>query len=492
MRRREVLVAIDQGSGSSRVVAFDRAGRILASSRRSLASRTPHPGWVEHDPLALWRGVKAALTEVLSALGRNPVAVGLATQRSTVLIWERATGRPLSPAISWQDRRAADLCAAWSARAEDIRQATGLMLSPSYAAPKLRWLLDHLPGSTRRAEQGELLCGTINTFLIWHLSGGLRHVTDHTQAARMLLMNLATLDWDRRLCEEFGIPLAMLPTILPTVADYGTISLGSRTAPLLASIGDQQAAAIGQERSHPGDMCLHYGTGAFALLHTGPRIVRSPGLLTSLGWSTAVARSYLLEGGVNAVGSGLAWIQRHWRVPRDLAVLDQLAQTSTAPVTFLPALAGLAAPDWDPMAGGIVGGLTLATDPRDIVRGFLEGTAYLVARIVETMPKADGVLRASGGLASLDVLMQSQADLLGRPIYRTKERETSAWGAALLAGVGAGLWPTPGDVNRRNAYDRRFLPQGNASHWTRKRWEWDSLIQAARGLGSYTGVNHSS
>lgn len=492
MRRREVLVAIDQGSGSSRVVAFDRAGRILASSRRSLASRTPQPGWVEHDPLALWRGVKSALTDVLSTLERDPVAVGLAAQRSTVLIWERATGRPLCPAVSWQDRRAADLCTTWSARAEQIRQTTGLMLSPYYAAPKLRWLLDRIPGSTRRAEQGELLCGTINTFLIWHLSGGLRHVTDHTHAARTLLMNLDTLDWDRRLCDAFGVPLAMLPAILPTVADYGMIGLGSRTAPLLASIGDQQAAAIGQVGMSRGDVCLHYGTGVFALLHTGPRIVRTSGLLTSLGWSTAAARSYLLEGGVNAVGSGLAWIQRHWRVPRDLAALDQFAQASTAPALFLPALAGLAAPDWDPMAGGMVAELTLATHPRDIVRGFLEGTAYLVARIVEAMPKEDGVLRASGGLASLDVLMQSQADLLGRPISRTRERETSAWGAALLAGVGAGLWPTPGDANRPNAYDRRFLPQGNASRWTRKRREWEALIQAARVLGGYTGVNHSS
>ena len=491
--RAPILMAIDQGSGSSRVLAFDRHGRVLARVTRPLATRTPRPGWVEHSPDDLLRGVKAALAAAVSDLGRDPVGIGLTTQRSTVILWDRRTGRPLSPALSWQDRRAAEICADLSASAARIHRTTGLVLSPYYAAPKLRWLLDRIPGAQRRAERGEVLCGTVNTFLLWHLSDRRLHVTDHTHAARTLLMNLSTLEWDPWLCDRFGIPPVMLPTIAPTISAFGDIRAGARRVPVFASIGDQQAAAFGQGGAGGGDLCLHYGTGAFALLLTGATMIRSPRLLTSIAWSSDSARSYVLEGAVNAVGSGLAWLQRNWRLPNDLRALDRLARRSRRPTPFLPALAGLGAPDWDPLAEGIASGFTLASEPQDVVRGFLEGVAFLLARVVAAMPATVPASRitASGGLSGLSALLQSQADFLGCPIRRTRLRETSAWGAAALCGVGAGLWRSPGEAAQRIPYDRLFKPSANVDAMSQKKRVWEYLLREARRIGAYTAVNHS-
>lgn len=489
--RSPVLLAIDQGSGSSRVLAFDRHGRVLAQARRPLSTRTPRPGWVEHPPAELLRGVTSALTAVLSELGRDPIGIGLTTQRSTLVLWERETGHAVSQALSWQDRRAAAVCVQLASSATRIRRATGLLLSPYYAAPKLRWLLDHIPGAQRQAERGELLCGTVNTFLLWHLSGGALHVTDHTQAARMLLMNLSTLAWDKGLCERFGIPLCVLPTIAPTVADFGEIAVGSRRLPVLASIGDQQAAALGQGGTLPGDLCLHYGTGAFALLNTGTTLRRSPRLLSSIAWSKGSHRSYLLEGTVNAVGSGLGWLQRNWRLPKDLRSLDRLAAQSIHPTPFLPALAGLGAPYWAPWADGIAAGFTLSSTPRDIVRGFLEGVAFLVERIVATLPVVPERITASGGLCDLSVLLQAQADFIGQPIRRARLRETSAWGAAVLCGVGAGLWRSPAEAGSRAHYDRLFQPQGARRALETRKRVWARLVREACSKERYSGVSHS-
>ncbi len=492
-RRVPVLLAVDQGSGSSRVLAFDRHGRVLAQATRPLTTRSPRPGWVEHSPDELLRGVKSALMAVVSALGRDPLGVGLSAQRSTIVVWERATGRALSPALSWQDRRAADVCDDWSRWAGQVRRVTGLVLSPHYAAPKLRWLLDRIPNAQRRAERGELLCGTVNTFLLWHLSQGRLYVTDHTHAARMLLMNLASLQWDAGLCDRFGIPLAMLPAISPTVAEFGDISVGVRRVPVFASIGDQQAAAFGQGGTRQGDLCLHYGTGAFALLHTGHTPVRARGLLTSLAWSFGSQRAYVLEGAVNAVGSGLTWLQQTLTLPRDLRSLDRLATRSRDPVPFLPALAGLAAPYWEPRAAGIAAGFTLASRPPDVVRGFLEGVAFLLARVVEAKPRDLKLARitASGGLADLSVLLQAQADFLGFPVRRARRRETSAWGAAALCGVGAGVWRSPDEAASQIAYDRVFRPSADALSIVTKKRVWARLVANARAAESYNAVSQS-
>jgi glycerol kinase len=437
--------------------------------------------------------VKAALAAAVSDLGRDPIGIGLTTQRSTVILWDRQTGRPLSAALSWQDRRAAEICGTLSASAARIRRTTGLVLSPYYAAPKLRWLLDRIPGAQRRAERGDVLCGTVNTFLLWHLSDRRLHVTDHTHAARMLLMNLSTLTWDAWLCDRFGIPQSMLPAIAPTISAFGEIRIGARRVPVFASIGDQQAAAFGQGGARAGDLCLHYGTGAFALLLTGATMVRSPGLLTSIAWSSDSGRSYVLEGTVNAVGSGLAWLQRTWRLPNDLRALDRLARRSRRPTPFLPALAGLGAPDWDPLAEGIASGFTLASEPQDVVQGFLDGVAFLLARVVAAMPATVPAARitASGGLSELSALLQSQADFLGCPIRRARLRETSAWGAAALCGVGAGLWRSPDEAARRVPYDRLFHPSAEENSVNRKKRVWERLLREAQRIGVYTAVSHS-
>jgi glycerol kinase len=415
----------------------------------------------------------------------------LTTQRSTIVLWERDTGRAVSQALSWQDRRAASVCAQLASSSARIRRATGLFLSPHYAAPKLRWLLDHIPGGQRRAERGELVCGTVNTFLLWHLSGGAVHITDHTQAARTLLMNLSTLAWDKALCDLFGIPLCLLPVIAPTVGDFGEITVGARRLLVRASIGDQQAAALGQGGGLPGDLCLHYGTGAFALLNTGTTLRRSPRLLSSIAWSDDSRQTYLLEGTVNAVGSGLEWLQRNWRLPKGLQSLNRLAAQSQCPTPFLPALAGLGAPYWAPWADGIGAGFTLSSRPGDVVRGFLEGVAFLVSRIVDALPIAPERIAASGGLSDLSVLLQVQADFFGRPIRRAQLKETSAWGAAVLCGVGAGLWRSPADAPYQAHDTQLFEPQGDQQVVEAKKRVWARLVREACSKNRYSGVSHS-
>ncbi len=492
-RSNPLVLAIDQGSGSTRALVFDVHGRVVAEAKRPLASRTPRPGWVEHDPLDLLSSTRAVLSAALRAAGRRPCAVGVTTQRSTVLLWDRRTGRPLTAAVSWQDRRALAVCEALAAHAPRINRVTGLRLSPHYAAPKIRWLLDHLPGGQRRAEQGELLCGTVNTFLLWHLSGRTSFLTDHTQAGRMLLMNLRTLDWDQGLCDLFGVPRIMLPDIRPTLADFGVITAGNTQLPVFASIGDQQAAAVGQGGVSRGDLCLHYGTGAFALLYTGSHLERRSGLLSSVAWSSARERIYVLEGGVNAVGSGLQWLSGLVGLPKNLAQLDRLAARAQSPALFLPALAGLAAPYWDARAEAIACGLTLSTDRADLARGFFEGVAFLIRQVIEKAEPAGGYRRimASGGLSAVGTLLQAQADYLGRPIARCRLRETSAWGAAALAGVGAGMWSTVGEAVRVAKPDRVFRPSRSARVIKQRTAVWTVLVKMARELGAYTDVSHS-
>lgn len=487
------MVAVDQGSGSTRALVFDSRGRVVAEAKRALSSQTPRPGWVEHDPNHLLQGTTAALSEALRAAAHRPCAVGLTTQRSTVLLWERRTGKLLGPAVSWQDRRAVEVCRSVAAHAPRIKRTTGLPLSPHYAAPKIRWLLDRLPGGQRRAEQGDILCGTVNTFLLWQLSGRTSHLTDHTQAGRMLLMNLRALAWDDGLCDLFGIPRAMLPEIRPTLADFGVIRAGKIGLPVLASIGDQQAAAVGQGGVARGDLCLHFGTGAFALLYTGHRLERRAGLLSNIAWSSPHDRTYALEGGVNAVGSGLRWLAHLVGLPEDLAALDRVAKGARRAAPFLPALAGLAAPYWDARAEGIASGLTLTTDRADLARGFLEGVAFLLGKIVRAATPVEGFRRvmASGGLSSLNTLLQTQANALGRPIVRSRVRETSAWGAAALAGVGAGVWQTVEETARLTKPDRVFEPAGGQREIESRLKAWEVLVKASRNLGVYTEVSHS-
>lgn len=466
-------------------MAFDSGGRVVADARRPLATRTPRPGWVEHDPDELLRGASAAITSALRSSPRSPCVVGLTTQRSTVVLWDRRTGRPLTPAVSWQDRRALDLCRALAPYGSLIRRLTGLPLSPHYAAPKIRWLLDHIPNGQRRAERGEVLCGTMNTYLLWHLSGGATFLTDHTHAGRTLLMNLSTLRWDTRLSALFDIPLVMLPEIKPTLADFGEIRIGKTHVPVLASIGDQQASAIGQGGVRGGDLCLNYGTGAFALLFTGEKLVRCRGLLSNIAWSSLDQRMYVLEGGVNAVGSGIEWLREMLGLPKDLRVIERVARSARGSTRVLPAFAGLAAPYWDPKAEGLISGVSLATEKGDLVRGFLDGVAFLIAQIVRAAPPAVSYRRivAGGGLSVMDLLLELQVAHLRRPILRARFPETSAWGAAALAGVGARVWGGLADATRLQSPTDVFNPRSPARGAQAHTKDWERLIRTARGLG---------
>ncbi len=485
-RTNPLLLAIDQGSGSTRALVFDSQGRVLSEARRPLTTRTPKPGWVEHDPDELLRGATAAIASAVRSAPRTPCAVGLTTQRSTVVLWDRRSGRPVTAAVSWQDRRALDVCHALASHGPFIRRLTGLPLSPHYAAPKIRWLLDHLPNGQRRAERGELLCGTMNTFLLWRLSGGAVFLTDHTQAGRTLLMNLSLLCWDERLCGLFDIPQAMLPDIRPTLADFGEIPVGRTRVPVLASIGDQQAAAIGQGGVQGGDLCLNYGTGAFALLFTGETLVRCRGLLSNIAWSSSDQRTYILEGGVNAVGSGIQWLTKMFDLPNDLRAIERLARSARGSTRVLPALAGLAAPYWDSSAEGLISGISLATDRGDFVRGFLDGVAFLIAQIVHAAPPTVTYRRivAGGGLSVMDLLLELQSAYLHRPIQRARFQETSAWGAAVLAGVGAGVWNSVADAARPTSLNDIFRPRRFLRETAARTEGWKVLVAAARRLGA--------
>jgi glycerol kinase len=351
--------------------------------------------------------------------------------------------------------------------------------------------LNHLPNGQRRAEQGELLCGTMNTFLLWRLTGGSVFLTDHTQAGRTLLMNLSLLCWDERLCVLFDIPRAMLPDIRPTLADFGEIPVGKTRVPVLASIGDQQAAAIGQGGVHGGDLCLNYGTGAFALFFTGKTLVRCRGLLSNIAWSSVDQRMYVLEGGVNAVGSGIQWLTKIFDLPDDLRAIERLARSARGSTRVLPALAGLAAPYWDSSAEGLISGISLATDRGDFVRGFLDGVAFLIAEIVHAVPATVKYRRitAGGGLSVMDLLLELQSAYLNHPIQRARLQETSAWGAAVLAGVGAGVWNSVADaaqpISPQEIFCSRQLVRGTVARTE----GWRVLVAAARRLGAQTGVN---
>ncbi|MFZ5861817.1 MAG: FGGY family carbohydrate kinase [Nitrospirota bacterium] len=484
-RSRPLILALDQGSGSTRALVFDSTGRVVAEARRPLATRTPKPGWVEHDPDELLRGATAAMSAAAQSVPRSLRAIGLTAQRSTIVLWDRRTGRPVSPAVSWQDRRAVDVCRAMASAGPFIRRVTGLRLSPYYAGPKIRWLLDHLPTGQRRAEDGDLMCGTVNTFLLWHWSGRSLFLTDHTQAGRTLLMNLSSLQWDQRLCDLFGIPRVLLPEIRPTLAEFGEVRAGRALVPVLASIGDQQAAAIGQGGVRRGDLCLNYGTGAFALLFTGEHLVRCRGLLANVAWSSSTQRTYLLEGGVNAVGSGLAWLTKMLRLPKDLGAIERLARSATMAPRVLPALAGLAAPYWDADAESLVSGVSLVTDQADLVYGFLDGVAFLLAQIVRAAPATVPYRRvvAGGGLSAVDLLLELQASYLNRPIHRARFRETSGWGAAVLAGVGAGIWTSPSEAVQLSTH-QKIVASSRQRQWIKTRQAgWELVVAAARSVG---------
>ena len=468
----EYILALDQGTTSSRALLFDRDLRPCGAAQREFPQLYPQPGWVEHDPEVLWQSQLAVLLEVVERAGCGPEAIAalaVANQRETVVVWDRRTGQPIHNAIVWQCRRTAARCDELRQRglADRIRAKTGLVLDAYFSATKIEWILDHVAGARAAARRGDLLCGTIDAWLIWKLSGGRRHVTDYTNAARTLLFNIHELRWDEELLDLFNVPAAMLPEVVSSsgVAAACALPGGSLRHPPVAGLaGDQQAALFGQGCFEPGQAKNTYGTGCFLLTNVGATpVVSRNGLLTTLTAQTRPgAPSYALEGSVFIGGAVLQWLRDELKILSHAADSDPIARSipDTGGVYFVPAFAGLGAPHWDMYARGALLGLTRGTGRAQIVRAALEAIAYQCADVAAAMA-ADGgrplaVLRADGGAAANDFLMQFQADVLGCPIERPASMESTARGAAALAALALG-WHTPQSLAAHPA-ERTFAP----------------------------------
>jgi glycerol kinase len=485
----ELVLALDQGTTSSRAMLFGHDGRPRFSAQAELPQRYPQPGWVEHAPQDIWGTQLAVAREAVAharTRGERIVAIGVANQRETTLLWERASGQPLAPAIVWQDRRTTDACARLRAAGHEprVRALTGLPLDPYFSATKLAWLLDTVGDGRARAERGELAFGTVDTWLLWQLTGGALHVTDPSNAARTLLYDLQSRDWSTELLELFGIPRVLLPGIAPCCGTRGQSSgavLGVE-APLSGVAGDQQAAAFGQGCVRPGLAKQTYGTGAFLLAHAGSTPPHSShGLL-----ATADCVGYALEGSIFSAGATIQWLRDGLGLLRDAAESAQLAasEATTGGVYLVPAFAGLGAPHWDPLARGALVGLTRGTGRAAIVRAALEAVAYQTRDIVDALALDRGAplreLRVDGGMAANDVLLQFQADILGLPVARPVVNETTALGAAYLAGLGVGFWRDQADLDATWALDRVFEPRMSADERDTRYRGWLRAVERAR------------
>ncbi|HXG09790.1 MAG TPA: glycerol kinase GlpK [Gemmataceae bacterium] len=485
------LLAIDQGTTSTRAVVYDAAGRARGSAAQEFTQHYPSPGWVEHDPEEIWQSVAAVVPRALAQAKVEPAnlaAVGLTNQRETVVMWERSTGRPVGRAIVWQDRRTADFCRQHQSDEAWLYQRTGLVLDPYFSATKLRWMLEHNAEWRGPAEAGRLACGTIDSWLIWRLTGGRVHATDRTNASRTLLLNLQTAAWDDELCRYFSVPRALLPDVRPSAADFGTtagLDFLPDGLPIAGVAGDQQAALFGQCGFTAGEAKCTYGTGAFFLLHTGDRPTLSRHrLLATLACSLDGRPQYALEGSVFVAGAAVQWLRDGLRLFDQAAAVENLAAVSdpAQPVIFVPALVGLGAPHWVPEAHGVLFGLTRGTTAADLARAALEGVAFQVADLVEAAAgdagQRLGALRVDGGMARNAWFLQCQADILGLPVLQAPESESTALGAAFLAGLKAGVWPDQEDLRRLVQQPRRFEPALPEDQRRFRLEQWRKAVQA--------------
>jgi glycerol kinase len=454
---RDYLLAIDQGTTSTRAVVYDRRLKPVGQGQVEVPPTYPNPGWVEHDPKALVDSVGPMVVAAMTDAGINPsqiAGIGLTNQRETTVVWDRSSGKAIGPALVWQDRRTAPFCEAHRDRRDWLAGRTGLVLDPYFSATKIAWLLDHVHGARERAEAGELAAGTVDSLLIWHLTGGSRHVTDATNASRTLLMDLRTLSWADDLCDFFAVPRGILPEILPSAGEFGRtrgLSYLPDGIPIAGVAGDQQASLVGQGCLAAGQAKCTYGTGAFLLAHTGDRVVPSTrGLITTLAATLGDGPpQYALEGSVFVAGAAVQWFRDGLKAVGAAPEIDVMATKAdpSSEVVFVPALTGLGAPHWEPDARGTIFGLTRATTVADLARSTLEGVAFQVADLIDAinadLPAPLNEMRVDGGMARSDPFLQFQADVLGLPLRRSPQVESTALGAALLAGLGVGLFPDP-------------------------------------------------
>ena len=490
------IAALDQGTTSSRAILFNQAGEIAARAQYPFRQIYPQPGWVEHDPMEIWASERRALAEITSHIDpRQVAAIGITNQRETTILWDRRTGEPIHNAIVWQCRRTAPFCDELKARGlgEIIAEKTGLLIDAYFSASKIRWLLDHVPGARERAERGELCFGTVDSWLIWQLSGGAVHVTDYSNASRTMLFNIHTLRWDEELCEIFGIPRSILPRPVGNSEVYGLVARdlpeleGLAGIPICGSIGDQPAALFGQGCFHPGEAKNTYGTGCFTLMNVGREAVRSrAGLVTSVGWSVGGETSYALEGSVFNAGSTIQWLRDELKLIDSAPECDRLAESvpDSGGVVIVPAFTGLGAPYWDMYARGTILGLTRGSTRAHIARAVLDAIALQVTDLVRAMnadaPCPIPTLRVDGGASVSDILMQIQADLLGIPVDRPAQVETTAFGAAALAGLAAGVWKDTGELEKLRRSQHVFTPLRSGEDCGREYRRWQRAVERAR------------
>ncbi len=492
---RDHILALDQGTTSSRALIFDRSGGLVAVAQEEFPQHYPKTGWVEHDPDEIWTTQRETALAALSKAGlraENIAAIGITNQRETTLLWNRKTGRPVAPAIVWQDRRTAGLCAELNdgGAAEMVRKKTGLVIDSYFSATKIRWLLDENPALRKQAEAGELAFGTVDSWLIWKLTGGRLHATDATNASRTLLYHIGKLDWDDELLDLFRVPRSLLPEVRPSGGGFAEVS----GLPLLNGIpiagvaGDQHAALFGQTCFEPGMAKNTYGTGSFVLMNTGETPVAAPrGLVSTIAWQADGKTEYALEGSVFIAGALVQWLRDGLGIIDKAEQIEALAASveDSGGVVIVPAFTGLGAPHWDPHARGSVFGISRGTTRAHVARAALEAIAWQAVDVLEAMEAGGGLqleeLRVDGGAARNNLLMQIQADFLGKPVARPRMTETTALGAAFLAGLGVGFWKDRQAVAEQWKQERAFRPQADASRFQEGRQAWRRAIERTKG-----------
>ena len=485
------ILALDQGTSSSRAIVFDHEGNIRATAQKEFPQHFPRPGWVEHDPKDIWSSEASVVAEAITTLGINGLdiaGIGITNQRETTIVWDAETGEPVYNAIVWQDRRTSEYCDGLKAQnlTSFIREKTGLIIDAYFSATKIRWILENVPGARARAEAGKLRFGTVDSWLVWNLTKGEVHVTDVSNASRTMLFNIHTLKWDEDLLEMFGIPESMMPEVRSSSEIYGhtKTTIFAHKVPIAGIAGDQQAALFGQMCTEPGSVKNTYGTGCFLLMNSGTKpILSSHNLLTTIAWKIGDTVNYALEGSIFVGGSAVQWLRDGLGIIKSSSEIEGLAMTvpDNGGVYFVPALTGLGAPYWDQYAKGTICGLTRGTTAAHIARAALEGIAFETMDIVNAMEKDSGIrlseLKVDGGASRNNLMMQFQADVLGTKVIRPKVTETTAMGACYLAGLATGYWSSLDDIRRQWAADKVFEPLAPAEKVLALKNGWADAIK---------------
>ena len=479
------ILALDQGTSSSRAIVFDHEGKIRSTAQMEFTQYFPQPGWVEHDPMEIWSSEAAVIAQALSKIGVNGkdiAAIGITNQRETTIVWDAETGMPVHNAIVWQDRRTSAFCDGLKAQGlvDKIREKTGLIIDAYFSGTKIKWILDNVPGAREKAEAGKLRFGTVDSWLVWQLTRGSVHVTDVSNASRTMLFNINTLEWDAELLELFGIPLSMMPSVRSSSEVYGytRTTISGQDVPIAGIAGDQQAALFGQMCTVPGSVKNTYGTGCFLLMNTGTKpILSRNNLLTTVAWKIGDTVNYALEGSIFVGGSVVQWLRDGLGIIRSSSDIEGLAATvaDNGGVYFVPALTGMGAPYWDQYAHGVICGITRGTTAAHIARAALEGIAFQTMDIVAAMERDAGVklaeLKVDGGASRNNLMMQFQADILDTAVIRPEVTETTAMGACYLAGLAVGFWDSLEAVRKQWKAERTFTPSGTDTTAVKDGWK---------------------